>query len=598
MGFNVGGMAAAYSGYNQGRDDELARQRLQTDQKYQDSQRAYQATQQARTIEEQKRADTLRADLAAIPSETTTNLNAGKPALDNEGTPAASGMPVNKTTQIPEDVQLRQAASAYRKQGDFTKALEEHSKADLIGITRSAQKFQELNAASTGMSALQLAQAAAQIFNDDPVPGGISNVRDDGNGGVIMTVENKMTGQTTDKQFANAQALREHLMAYKAPAVYAQLQQLRNASAIKQAEEAAKPQKLSPGQILVQDGRTIASAPPPAGYEYVGPDANGDPMYRKMAPGAGAGAGAGGKAGKGGDPIAEARTILKDIAEKSEDKLTTDQRTWAEDNIARLVTQNPNLPPAMAARVAVTVAKDPTKLQPAIDPDTGKVNLIFKDGVNGNIAFNRDVATAVNFADKGISKEAMLSMTKAWLDTEKPMEKAAKRRAAFSPEARRDLEQSLRQQAERAINEKIANATPEQATQLRQAIQAKLDQALNMLSGQLDLIYNHDPEARKLAGNPPPRTIGRTGGLGAAAKYTPPPDSPAGRAKALRDQAAAKAGEKDVAQRAESATLSSQFQRDSKSLPPLDLVRKYDDIRSQLTAQDAAALQAIEKTIR
>lgn len=598
MGFNVGGMAAAYNGFRQGGDEELARQRLEVDKKYQDSQRAYQATQQARTIDDQKRADALRADLSAIPAETTVNANAGKPLLDNEGTPAASGLPVNKTTQIPEDVQLRQAAAAYRKQGDFTKALEMHSKADQIGITRSAQKFQELNAASSGMSALQLAQEAAKIFNDDPVPGGISNVRDDGNGGVIMTVENKLTGQTTDKQFANAQALREHLMAYKAPAVYAQLQQLRQASAIKREEKADEPQKLSPGQILVQNGRTIASAPPPAGYEYVGPDANGDPMYRKMAPGAGAGAGAGGKAGKGGDPIAEARTILKDIAEKSEDKLTTDQRAEAEMQVARLVTQNPNTPPALAARAALAVAKDPKKLQPGINPDTGKVDMIYDDGPNGKITFNRNVADAVNHLEFGIPKETMVSLTKRFLDNEKPKERAAKQAAAFSPEARRDLEQSLRQQAERAINEKIANATPEQATQLRQAIQAKLDQTLNMLSGQLDLIYNHDPEARKLAGNPPPRTIGRTGGLGAAAKYTPPPDSPAGRAKALRDQAAAKAGEKDVAQRAESATLSSQFQRDSKSLPPLDLVRKYDDIRSQLTAQDAAALQAIEKTIR
>jgi hypothetical protein len=572
MGFNIAGGIRAAAGFMQGQDEAAARDRATEDRKYQAGQREYQVGQQARTVAEQQRADILRADLAGIKSETTTDLrDPNAPQVDDEGTPSAASLPVAKTENVPLDAQLRQAAAAYGKAGDFANAIKHHQEADKVGWDRSSKMFQEVQsaaAASPDMPALDLANRIAKIFSSDPFGGKVTKVDSDGKEGVVVQVVNRETGQAGSMPFANKQAILEWAHSYYSPATYQALQGQRQAALIKAQEKLAeKPVTTVPGGYV--DNATRKFHPTMVGSDTGMTDSEGNPIYSNKGAGGAAGPGKG-KAPK--ELIDEAGTLIKDSMKPGDDPSAYLLPQSYLDGIYRSA---PGTPPRTAAMIAIDAARDPSKVSAQINARDGSVSLVY-----ANPKFER--GRAFNLAPGGASIE----------DMEKGLGGPAKMVPA--------VQQMLAQQSNKETSDAIIKAAADPAynaaileqikSQARpETLQADL-QAWNTRVALVAKYMRVKTDSPKVE-----RSWLSAGGLGG---YTPDPNSPAGKAQAVRAQGQAQAASKTAAQQAQQSKISAQFQADTKTMAPLELARKYDTLRGQLPTADAAQLRAIEQQIR
>lgn len=102
---------------------------------------------------------------------------------------------------------------------------------------------------------------------------------------------------------------------------------------------------------------------------------------------------------------------------------------------------------------------------------------------------------------------------------------------------------------------------------------------------------------------PAPVAAPTTPSAGFATKpsYVPPPESPAGKAQAMRtklEEEKVKSSQlKEQAKKQAGEKLSLDFSRDAATLSPIELSRKYDPIRSQLSTADKVKLQSEERKI-
>lgn len=604
MGLNITGGIRAATGFMQGQDEATARNRAEEDRANLKEQRAYQSGQQARTVTEQGRADTLRSDLANIKDTTTTDLrDPSAPQVDDDGAPSAAALPAMKTTKLLPDQQLRQAAAAYAKAGDFANATKHQEQADKVGWDRSTKNFQELQAssASTAATALDVANQAAKIFSSDPFSGKVTNVRDDGNGGVTIDATNRETGEVRTKSFANKAELLESLHSYYSPATYQTLQAQRQQALMKRndkiAEEQAKPITTPAGGITTPGvGDPRARVDNTNGLVWNGSyNPDGSPTMVKP------GAGKDGKVDKS-LPVNQAREILAAAAEKSNDKLEGDQRAKAETHLEQIYATVPNAPPAAAAEVARAVAKNPQLLRPVLNAQTGELDGVYRDK---QIAGGKPFALAPNYmtaeeAEKAfpddktfmrkqvaelIEKQAV-GLTKASVVNGKPV------RVAITPEEAKAVQ---------ALYLKAAFDLAERKQLEEAARTAAGEPGVAALSRKLELIrkYTKAPGGEHPTGAPNRTSpFPKVGGIGSASQYQAPAGSPAARAQAVRDQARTAADAKTAQAGEAQAKLSKEFQSDVKTMPPLELARKYDALRRQLPTADAARLQIIERQIR
>ena len=90
-------------------------------------------------------------------------------------------------------------------------------------------------------------------------------------------------------------------------------------------------------------------------------------------------------------------------------------------------------------------------------------------------------------------------------------------------------------------------------------------------------------------------------GFATKPSYVPPPESPAGKAQAMRtklEEEKVKSSQlKEQAKKQAGEKLSLDFSRDAATLSPIELSRKYDPIRSQLSTADKVKLQSEERKI-
>lgn len=490
MGISFSGGLRAAAGFMRGRDDAIARDNATEDREQLRTDRAYQAGQRARTLEQQQREDTLRTELGAIPTEQSADYrNPDAPLVDDDGeTPAAGAMSAVVKEKIPQDVQLRQAAAAFKKAGDWGNALKHQQEADKIGWDRSAKMFQDLQAqaADPALTAIDLAKAAAQIYSRDPFAGKVTNVRDDGKGGVIIDAQNRETGQTATKAFANKEALLQSLHAYYSPATYAALQAKRQEALIKAAEKAAEPIKVSPGQQVLLNGKVIHTAPPPVGSEYVGDDANGQPIYRKLPSGAGGARGA----GKTEDPLKALNEAWELAATKGADKLTPQQLGMGKRIADQIFTENAGkVPAAVAVEAAIEIALDPTRQEPSIDLATGKIKSVYNHPQTGEFVIS-------HLPPRDLKPEQMtLAVQK--LIAAMPAEDAKKFSGAIKSE---DASTRLVNEVQAAIDEQVekdAAANPKMADQIRAQAQATRRATADSLTRKLQLGRQFGPKPAK-----------------------------------------------------------------------------------------------------
>ncbi|WOB06454.1 hypothetical protein [Piscinibacter gummiphilus] len=580
----VGGMGDAYAGVQQGAADAASRAALEEDRAYVREQRARQRTLQDRQDAEFQRNENLRDSLANIQTTKGVDVNAANPAtsaitVDDEGTPSATQLPAVKQVQRTQDEMLRDAANAFKSAGQLDRYLSLSSKADEIGMQRSAKLFEQVRSNAAGKTAFQIAQEASEVYNNDPMPAKVAGLKQLENGGVEVQFTDG-NGKGVTKQFTDPKQILEVLESYYSPASYGALIKAKRDAAIKTEEELTKnPVTSVPGGYVDKRSRQFVQTVQPRGA---------------------GGAGAGGRGSKPpATPLSEARAILADSFEKGEVKAASpQQRADAEDFVDRVLQQNPGMPPARAAKIAVAASTNPASTSPAIDPKTGSIDLTYVDADGARYTLTPNFATAADYEKRGIKKEDMALTVKNMVG--KQGDEAYQQLfvgAAFDPAARQRLIEQTKADANKvlqdALEKNAALPAPRAESEIRSAFDARLNQDIGAIERKLDLVKMFG-EAPKPAPKPAAeRRIQPAGGIPAA-----PPGSP--QARWNERQAAARQKEADAqAAKAESAQLlSAQFQRDKGSMSPLELVTKYDRMRTQLSPADARDLFAIEREIR
>lgn len=340
----------------------------------------------------------------------------------------------------------------------------------------------------------------------------------------------------------------------------------------------AKP--LKPGDKLVtQSGRVIAEGnEKPYGGGLV-QDEDGNWV---RVPGLGGAGGTGtGKGGKApATPAAQAADAFEFAAKNAETKLTPNQLAYG-SRVAQQLGTNPQIPPAIAAEVAVEVATDPTKIQPKVNVQTGKVEGVFSRKDLGDIV----VEPWSPAYQRSVTPEQLKKAAEEFVKAQPAEVQTQLVEAAHSPDARAKLEKSL-------TDEIAKNYQGEQAAAVTKSTMASLSEKLDMLA------KNTAPPKKPGENRSIRERLSNIGGLSRAPAAPVDPNSPAGRAQARRAEQA----EQREAKQAEAAKakqdLSAQFQKDKAELDPLALAQKYDALRGDLPTADAAELQRIERNIR
>lgn len=325
--------------------------------------------------------------------------------------------------------------------------------------------------------------------------------------------------------------------------------------------------EVKPGSSLVDTGTGKELYSNDTGYID---DGNGNMVKPGRGIGTGGGAGAGG--GKVGAKDAVA-TALDTVLSKSSEKLSPDQVARAQVYAQQAVEQGAVSNPQEAALVATDAALHPEKITQKLNLQTGTWDDYYKDP---KIAGGKSVIISTgtsNFAD--VAKSMRPEDLKA---------NATKLLATMGTKAQQD--ELLRIASSTDLSTQFVNNAMEKGGQSLRDTTAR----------KLEMIRLIAPKATDGAG---PATAASKAGAGIerASVYAPDPKSRAGIAKDLRDRNTALAAAKDADQAKANADLSAQFAKDSKSLPPLEFVRKYDAMRTKLSTQDAQALKAAEKQI-
>lgn len=541
----IGGLAAA-EGFTQGQRDAEDRRYLQQQRANQQQQVDYQRSQQQRTLEQQRREDTRRAADAAIQSSRTETVDygAGMPGVDDEGNQMPSAA-VTRTTQVPREEQIRAMAENARKAGAQDDWVKLTAEAERLEAARMSAQFQDILANAGGKSVADLANDVKRVWGSgSSLPLQVGNVTTNADGSVTMMVTNRATGISDPRTYKNADDMLKGVRAMADPAGYAALQKSLQEAKIKADEKLAEnPYLTVPGGYV--DRKTGTFHPTMVGSDTGMTDSQGNPIYSNRAPGSGAGSATGaGKPPKGstGDVAADALALLASAAEKSEDKLTIEQRSRAQENVGRIVSNNANMPAAMVARVAAEIARDPSKMTPAFNPKTGMVDLVFDDGVNGPVKLNVGIGDAIN---QGGLRTIMAQRLAAANGGKQPSENEVRaavgdamraavpkllaqfpsdeaqlyQRAAFDPVARNDLQTDVKKRAQQAVEEVSQGKTPQQRAAAEQAAQQALRQRLQVIGRVLDAVHAYGPQPQ--AANPAASNAGpiqRTGAQTEAAR--------------------------------------------------------------------------------
>lgn len=505
IGFGIlAGAAGAFPAIQRGIDDHKAREQADEDRAYLREQReaakadrAFGLTQRDRQVKEQTRQDTLRDDLAAVPQtrEIDTRPQAVREITHDdttgpeESTPSATQIPATKTVAAPDWQKFKSTAEAYRKGRDFEKADAYDQLANRAQFADSARRFQTVAAGAGTMSLEQLAQAATDVYNSDPLPAQIEGVKTVA-GGLQFTFSNKDTGQSQTLTVKSKDELLQKLEAYYSPDTYAAHQKAVREARIKTAEKIAEPATLSPGQVRVADGRVIGKGEPliPKGYELTGYDPQGNPQYKAADP------------KKKEDPFKVVTDAWENVAKNSgfKDQATPVQAATSQRLARQFFKESKEgLDPAVAVEAAMDATLNPDKLFPRFDPRTGEIVMAYAPTSGGYMIAERLGSPK---APRNVKPEQMRKVAQDFLEQSVPEEsRQLFIAAAASPEGKRKLHEEVARRL--STPEGVAMVSKELGRPAEDAdIERKVKEAIDALSPQLSLLENHlDPKVKSTA---------------------------------------------------------------------------------------------------
>ena len=360
-------------------------------------------------------------------------------------------------------------------------------------------------------------------------------------------------------------------------------------------DQAANTKITNPGQIArdMRTGERLWANPAPAGYEWAGENPDGTPVWRKVGGGSGAtggtGNGPGSKTGKGDvdGHNAALDALFKTNGKDAPPELVTSAKVMA-DTVAQ---QHPGLSPNIIAKVAYDAASNPKATSKQINPVTGSIDTMYIsrdiDGgrpivVASNSGTMEDIRAATKggiFGGDGAGK-AVVSMLKS-----QPNEATRNLilKAASGPQGMKEAEDLLRSALPPEAQTEAINSLRRKASYVQAFPEAAK-------------AFSTEPASQaKPGGVTPPATQKSAPGLGL--NYNPPADSKAGRSQAIQAKAKQEAAARQAASAAKQAELSSQFKADAKTMSPLELSQKYQDVESSLPTSDLVILRELQKKI-
>lgn len=564
------GLAAGYNGFNEGVDAEKNRQQADADRKYQAEQRAYQQSQQQRTIDDQRRADDART--------------------------ALQGVDITK----PQPQVLRDVAGIQAKAGNIVEALKTQEAATASAYKQSAERFAQIRAAAPSMTAEQLAKAAADAFNSDYLPAKLNGYQVNPDGSIDIDVASP-DGRSLKHRFKDKSELLLGMEAQYSPDTYNAFIKARRDAAIKAQEKIAEPRVVSPGATLTIGGKPVYENP--NGRNVIGQAEDGSLVYGQPTGGGSraSSGGSGGKAAKPADPLAPYVDAFEFSSTKGENKLQEDALARGQSYLPALAQQGVN--PQVAALIARDAAVDPTKTELQIDHRTGRVDRIYRNkDVNGG--------EPVRIAENAGTVEDLV------------------KQAGGKPEViKKDVETMLSRMVSEAPSEKrqsimdsyikLASDPAKRQEFLQSQLNAgKSPEAIKNLDRQLSLIGAYVKPQQEVAksgnANKGESLLSRlrsTGGLFGQQQAMPQtdPNSPAGRAQARQQELRTQKAESErqsAAQKAEREKLTAaEYSADRQAvadgkMTALELAQKWDSRRRELSVKDAADLQNAERQIR
>ena len=565
----LGSFATSFmKGYEQAEDREA-----------QLKQRQFEEGQRQRKLDEQRRADELRAADASV--QTTEDVEVpgtktiyGKEApvvRDDDGNLMPGAVDTPATTvkrQRSWDAIYRDYAANRQKAGDTAGALEFTDKANKVSAQRAANAFLQVQADASSKTPMQLAQEIGKIFDSDPMNGGTKSIEELPDGGVRMTLFNKDTGQTSTREFKGPKAREELLAAftpYFRPDSYAKLLDKQSEIAAEIAKDPYK--QVAGGYIDKRNGKFTATM---VGQDVIGYNADGSPIYGSRGQGTGSGSSGSGSKKGAKTPVDDAMEILKDsMGGKGDGSPEGAARyTRAQSYLDGIFTTNPNVSPRTAAAIAADASADPSKITLQLDNRTGQVSKVyanpdFEGGRQFNLGPNSGtVAEMEKVVGKSGMQQAVTGMV-AQLASAVP----AEQQAAFQ-------QQLVQAATDPKLREQVIAAARENGQDV---------QAMNR---QLDLIKAYAAPAP----GPGRNTKTEVGGL---SMPKTDPNSPAGRAQARQAQLRAEADAKEAKRLEDQKALSAQFRADAKTLSGIELERKYDRMRGQLPREDQIELRRL-----
>ncbi|MBU3577604.1 hypothetical protein [Polynucleobacter sp. UK-Kesae-W10] len=438
-------------------------------------------TQRDRALKEQARDDTVREGIANTPTTETYQtpdpsvIPTEAPVQDGSMGPnqAAPAPMIDATRDRRQDDVLRDYAKLYKSTGNIEKYMDFNEKADKIGWNRASQQYNQLVTNSAGMSAEQVAKAAAEIYHNDPFAGGIKEkpvVNSDGT--ITVNVFNKNTGATNQSTFKNKDDLLASLQPMYQPEAFAKLQAAKQEMALKAQEkmyeERAKTVVMKPGDVAYSrdnlDGplkESASNATPPKGYEDVTDPTTGTTRRVKI----------GGSGGSGGGVPKAIELGLKG----------NEALIPSATNISSILLQNnPNMPEAQANALAIEAANG-KNMKSTFDMSTGQFNRHFTDVAEIDPKTNQPTRYATNktyLVDSGEYSPNGSSVTKEQAIS------AVKQMETQAPEVFKQYVAATTPEGYKAFNEKIAQTWENSKAEAQAAYaQAQKDEQVANASG-------------------------------------------------------------------------------------------------------------------
>lgn len=491
----------------------------------------------------------------------------GKPAPASQAVTAATGLTgggkprigaagMNVSEMNTPEARIKRQADALRNMGRVSQATELESKF-------TAQQKQLYDAQRTGLfdkfvstATTEGADAAIKLYDSYNDGFEVEHVPS-GSGGVIRRMKDgKLLGEM---KYSSVEDLNNQVRGLIFP------------DKVREEKIAAAKETVSvkPGeQVYNKDGRLVLE-----NTNQTSADVANQRLLMGLTGGAGGGGSGTGTRSKTESlktPEDLASSAVFDASEKADGamKLSPEMMTTAQSSARNIARMNPSLDPYEAAQVGIALARDPAAAKPTLDAKSGRV-MATVETANGSRIAVREIDPSKLDPEQRKGFAAQAQALAAQLKKDDPVVGPLVERAAFGGAAEQAQLKDTLVKMQADVLRALPAARGKSEIEINAAASRVVDGQLQKLAGTMNAI--------RTFGTPPPPVKGSQGSRfdapaesgGGRPGYMPPSDSPAGRARARREEIASQTRAREEARRsqlAQEAGSAAQLAIESKDL--------------------------------